>query len=775
MDLQLLISLDSMGDSFIETLRASSASIRPNLRKDLIRCWFTSSQWMEKESSDTKVSLEKLSDAILLELNNRQLDSADICIILYARNSASTETFLPLYRHFERFLRVVTTRRLCVIYPRRATELTHFRNNFTELLKGASSAAYSLREIHLLIAPQETANQPTQWPESEIESYCMVNLLDQCRAKIDELLTICAHSLCNSSYRRIIFDQEAWRTYYVLRSKLDLTRYTLTAADSTLNLKAKKFVEDNSLIERCYRVEFPSLSIGTVDIESSLEVDRTHDPTHPLFEEFIVQQNEAFEHIRESEFADLESLDQAYQTCLIEVLDEDRKSLNGLSRALYLHKAILDITREIENHRRFIAHYVTAKQLVPTVNHIIRCINVLLGHQALGKLEPKPADTTIDLKLEQIQSAISEAKKKKWSVGELGIRTALFGVLQKIEMVRNTLLPDRIIDKDIEAAIDNSFVALDDELDKLKEELKEKKQSLEALETEFTTFKKIRRRHLYRKRKEAILDEIEGVNQRYKKWGESANIYMEAISRFLTLCGYMMLISELLGETQSRIGRTASILSKSYEILTGMHKELERELGRIPEGPIKNGVELSYLSKSNMESLYQGFGPPEIGGYIDNLLLESDEVGITWGQWALVNLDKYVKQLNLYCLARFNCVQPLDLPMLMFSYFEKDLVVRRLNHLIRFGSETILPLCEKNLAERRFQMMFAFPDDVIGQLKEIEEEIVYENPRISLEKSQIVYVNNADRMRLDLNFMLCNFQPEDYLYWDAFENSQEDT
>ena len=769
MDLQLLISLDSMGDSFIKALGAPS-TFQSNLRKDLIRCWFTSSQWMETESSSTRASLKKLSDAILLKLNNRQLDSVDICIILYARNSESTKLFLPLYQHFDHFLRVVTTRRIYVIYPRSATELNHFRKNFTELLEKTSSTAYSLREVHLLIAPEGTSSQSIHWPESEIESYCIVNLMDQCRARIDEMLTNSAHPFCNSSYRRIIFDRDTWQTYYVLRSKLDLTTYSLITSDSTLNVKAKKFVEENSLIERCYKVEFPPLSMGALNIDRDPEMDRTNALTLPLYKEFIMQQNEAFEKIRESEFADLETLDRAYRKCLIEVLNEDKKSLNGLGRALYLHNVVLGFTENPEFHQKLINKYIVIKQLVPAINHIARCINALFGHHELGMLESKPAETTIDLKLEQIQTAMDEAE---WTDWRLMIKTIFSGILEKIMVIHKMSLPVTVMDKTIETAIYGSFGGLDGELDKLKKELEEKKQSLEALETEFTMFKKIRKRSSYRERKQTILNGIESIDRRYNKLIMSANIYMEAISLFLTLCGHMMLISEMLKRTQNKIKQTANILNKSYNILTVKHGEFQYMLDHIPEGPVRDGVELSYLSKSNMEALYQQFDPPEIGNYIDTLLSDSDEIGQTWGQWALVHLDVYLTRLDSYCHSRYRSVPQLDLPTLMFRYFKKDLVAR-LKYLVQFASETILPLCEKNLAERWFQQMFAFPDDVIGQLKEFEEKIVYENHRISLEKSQITYVNNADRMRLDLNFMLCGFRPEDYLYWDAFENSQED-
>jgi len=773
MDLQLLISLDSMGDSFIEALRASSASIRPNLRNDeeLIRCWFTSSQWMETESSVTQASLTRLSDAILLKLNNRHLDSVDICIILYAKNLAVTETFLPLYRHFDHFLPVVTTRRIYVIYPRKATELTDFRNNFTELLRDAANAAYGLREVHLLIAPEETANQSIHWSESEIESYCMVNLLNQCRARIDGLLTNRDHPFSNSSYHRIIFDQEAWQTYYILRSKLDLTSHDLITSNRTLNFKARNFVEENSLIERCYEVEFPSLSMGAVNIGSDSETDQTHDSTIPLFKDFIVRQNETYEDIRESEFASLEDLDQAYETCLIEVLDEDNQSLIGLSRAVYLHKAVLGITKNPDIHQKLIDEHIIIKQLVPTINHIVRCINALFGHHELGTLESKPAETTIDLKLEQIQTSMNEAE---WTDWRSIISTVFSGMLEKIEEIRNLPMPVTVMDKNIEAAIYGSLKELDGELDKLKKELKEKNQSLEALETEFTMIKRITKRSSYRERKQTILDEIESTDRQYNKLITSANIYMEAISQFLTLCEHMRLISEMLKRTQNKINQTASVLNNSYNILTVKHEELQYMLNRIPEGPVRDGVELSYLSKSNMESLYQQFDPPEIGNYINLLLSDSDEFDQTWGQWALVHLDIYLARLDLYCQGLYNSIPQLDLPILMFKYFNQELVVR-LKYLVQFASETILPLCERNLAERRFQMMFAFPDDVIVQLGEVEEKIVYENLRISLEKSDIIYVNNADRMRLDLNFMLCGFQLKDYIYLNAFKNAQEDT
>lgn len=771
LSLQLLFSLDSLADSFIEALRTSSVLHHENIRTDQIRCWLTSSQWLDSESPDTGASLTKLSDIVLSKLNNRQIDEVDICLLLYARDSQTTETFLPLYRYFERFLRVVTTRRLAVIYPRQAAELSRFRENFTKLWKQASTTACDLREIHLMVVPEKNTGKSIQWPLTQVESYYMVNLMKQCRSKLDELLSTCASPCCNTSYARCVFDQNAWRNYYILRSKLDLTKSCLINRDSKLNLQAKEFAETNSLVEGNYQVQFPSLSMGRVNVKDSLEMDRAENPTQHLFQEFRLRENEAFERIKESEFPRFDALEQACQADLALVLDEDKKSLDGFRRALYLHHTILDMANNPRTHQSLMAGHIVEKEIIPVINHIIKGVNTLLGHQRLGGLADEVAETTIDLKVKQIQDAMEQAK---WSGAKLGIQNAFSKALQIIRMMQHISMPNEIIDDETEKAVEKSLIAIDDELNKLREELDEKKQSLVQLKTEFAGFRRLRKIFLYKKRKRKILDEIETINERYRQWGSSSNIYMQEIGHFLAFYGRLRLIAALLAEERGRLKQAAHTLTKFGDILTNEHKRLQNELSRIPQGPVKNDVELSYLSKSDMERLYQKFGPAEIDDYIKALLLNSEEVGKTWGQWALLHIDGYLNQSDTYCRARFDAVGSLDLPMLMFDYFP-DLAVGRLKNLIQSTANILLPLCERNLTERRYQMMFGFPSDVTTQLQSLERNIVYENRRISLEKAHVVYVDNNDRMCLDLNFSLCNFPPEDYLYWDLFENPPEHT
>ena len=364
LSLQLLISLDPFADSFVATLSGFIAGYKKNVRDNLLHCHFRSSDWLAPEASDIDTSLTSLGDAILRKLNGRGVDSVDIGLILYAKNSQSAELFLSLYWHFEHFLNVVTTRRIYVIYPPPlgVSELTRFRQNFNKLLEDVSTTANRLCEIHLIIAPEETEEEAPPWPQNhQIESHCMLNRMGQCRAKLDALLTNCIHPCSNASYSRLVFDRDVWHNYYINQAKMDLTEHELIDENKELDSMAQQFVRDNSLFEDSYKIGYsPSLVLGSLTLSSHLMRDKLHSPAQRLLDEFQLNKNNEQEHIRKPEDIRLHDLEKSYRTFLAKVMDGDAASLAGFERALYIHRKILDIKPDviiIQNEKEILFNY----------------------------------------------------------------------------------------------------------------------------------------------------------------------------------------------------------------------------------------------------------------------------------------------------------------------------------------------------------------------------------------------------------------------------------
>lgn len=769
--LQLLISLDPLADSFVETLSSFIVGYKKNVRDDLRHYVFKSSDWFAPETSDINTILTGLGDAILKKLKGRGVDSVDIGLILYAKNTQSAELFLPLYRHLEHFLNVITTRRIYVIYPPpvRVSVLTLFRQNFKKLLEDASTTTNRLREIHLIIAPEESEEKVAPWSQNyQIESHGMLNLMGDCRARLDALLTNCLHPCCNASYGRLVFNRDVWHNYYIYQAKMDLTKHELIDENKELDSMVEQFVRDNSLLENIYKIGYSSsLTLGSLSLCNNLERDKTHSPTQGLFEKFALSNNNEQEHIQKSEDKRFDDIQERYRHFLAKVMDEDTSSLDGFERALYIHKKILDIIAASEENHPFLSRHVIQKDIVPLVNYIVRCINNLSGNGDMNGLEEgeQIPDSTVRLKIEQIQNAMQRAG---WSGEKLCIRAGLSMILDNIKMMLDASMPDDIIKIEIEEAVKKSFEDLDNELNKLKTTLNLKKESLESLKRNYSWFHKTLWPIPYLKERQIIFKEIENINNLYKEWVSSVNAYLEAVSPFLIFYERVKLISEMHNITQERIGQAGIFLIEFDNAVRREDEEVKIILDNIPEGPEIKGVELSFLSKSNMEVLYSE-APVRIDNYIKNLLRDSDK---TWGDWAISSLMKYLSEIDSYCASQFHSLPLFDLPLLMFKKFPNQ-NVERLKNLVKVVSEQLLPLCEEDPvrpAERHHHMIFGFPEDVTLQLKTLEPDIIHRNDHISRRDTKVDYVHNNDRMCLDLTLSLCGFKAEDILFWDVFGN-----
>jgi len=796
MNLSLVISLDTFADSFVEALLERTEYWPRARSSNREGFWYKAADWIGTAPLDHEKSLEKLGDDILSKLNNRNVELVDIVVILSPGNSEATALFLPLQHYLEQFLPVPTMRRIYAIYPRRPRELAEFYRNFKELKKKMATLKYALRESNLMIAPQEASGGSIAWPKYQIEACAMVNNMPECRSKLDEFLTNHNCTTISYGYSRCVFHQQLWRNYFVLRCKKDLTEREAIQESIDLDLRAAELISQTSLIGANYSIESEPKSLPKVTIKTGIESDYSREPLSRSYEKLREQQDCNHAKILDAEKPQFDRLRATYCAFLVDILDQNPTSLAGFEKALYLHKAIVSMLINPYSHQKPLGTLINTS-MVPVLNHLIDGVKSLSEPEnvATSNLENLPRQSTkaeIHQKSEQIRNAVQAGL---WRGEKLCIKSALLRILQGIgkmlkyssalaredtdeetgatvECSLTELLINKI-SKVLEEPIAMAIEALDDEFNKLKQQYEDNRKSLDGLATEYGLLQKVMNRISYHEKKRAMLNEIEATDRRCVEWAKSTNIFILAVEPLLTFCERLRLVMKLLQERLRTIEETGRFLIAFDRLLTKVQEDIGSALSLIPDGTVEeDDLELSFLSKSDMEQLYSRFGQATTGDYIPWLLRDS---GQSWGKWATSHLLAFVTQLDRYCEERFDDRVPmLDLPKLMFDYFP-NLVEPRVRRLVRIAAEQLIPLARNNLRERWYHMMFGFPQDCIAQLKAFDPSLTYTDISVSTNPTQVVYVANDDPMTLELTMSVCGFCMKDYIYKGAFEKDDKVT
>ena len=782
LSLQLLISLDSLADTFLDDLIASVGDDENKGREDVLCFWFRSSDWLAEDVADINAGLRELGDAILLRMDNRLVESVDIALALSARDSQSAERFLPVYRHLERFLPVVTTRRLYVIYPRRASALTEFRRNFTRLLRETSSTQHDLRQIRFLIAPEDEDADGRSWSRTQLESYRMVNLMGDCRAKLDSLLSAQEFPCSDSGYARCVFEREKWREYYLLRTRLDLTERQRITDDAELDSCARQFVRDSLPVENLYRIGYPRLSMGAPRVRPEQGASRPAASLLGLYKEAMVKETSSSARITQSEEPRLTACEESYLQFLINTIDEDSTSLAGVERALYLHTRICQTLDDPGEHRSAL-HDLVSNATVDVINAFVDCLGSLGVQDGLDQMAESGGAAGLQRKIEQIDSAI---RGEDWSDEKLIVRTAIVRLLDTVRRMNEVTERDdrglqgrsfvddvlslQLLGDELDLPIKEALRDLDSRLETVRQEQQARQNEIEKLDADYGPLKKLTKAFTYRKSKRALRDAMQETEGAQQEWSKTTKAFLAALSPYLTLCARLRLVQILLRREIGRMESVGEFLLAFDRAMAQARRATEETLERFTTEPEDADVAISFLDRSDMETLYRGFGEAHISSYIDTLLRGRDQVLSSWGSWAVNGLAKYVDQLDPYSSARFTQVTSLDLPILMSHYFPQH-VVPRVRKVAEMAAGRLLPLRESNLASRHYLMILGFPSGTTPQLQENQDEFRYSNPRVSLHESQPAYVDNADPFSLDLTLNLCGFCIEDYLYWGVFDQA----
>lgn len=787
--LQLLIALDKVADSFInalnETMEEAFGQSPPS---NMIRVWVRSDQWLNPSSAEMQSSLEVLSNVLLDDLDNRLVTAVDAGLVLDAQDDQSAERFLPLYRHLEHFLSVVTTRRLYVVYPRRAHTLRAFRKNFTKLLQDAAESQFKLREIQLMITPESVAHTEAPiWPQYQIGSYLLTNLVHGFRAGLDSMLTTMESPCCNSSYASCVYDENAWHCFFMLKAQSDLLHRHEITDNSELESQARQSIHSILGLDVNYAVDWPARSLGSVVLQPQISTHRGDHSVRQILDCFLAAEREAAEHVIGAEEPRLDAAQAAHRDALTGMLDEDATTLSSYDRALYLHCQVVRAFDDSSEHMPTLRKLLLA-ELPSVINGIVRGLNELCPESGIGELQTGAHAGVLAARLEEIRRTLGVAN---WTDEGLVIKQVFSTVLGSIDAVMdvldsepsdptiassyvNEVLEGRVLTELSDEDVSHAAAALDERLRVLKKAWEEARGALRSLTRDYGFFKKLAKLAEYLRTKAALEKELADIDSQYRRWGRTANTFLRTISPFLCLCARLKLIARLVREQINRAAEAGQFLIDFNNALNSRLHEIHKEMAEIPDGPVLRGGTLSFLSREDMQELYGEFGPITIEEYLDWLLRGRDQLSKTWGQWAANGLMKYIDRMEDYSEGRYGSLMPLSLPLLMAKHFPRH-VVPRVNTVVQLAAERLLPLSEENLRHRRFHMVFGFPAPASSLLRDVESQVAYRNPNVSLEPAHVMYVDNGNPARLDLVLSVCGFHVEEYMFLNAFSKQGEDT
>lgn len=765
MVLQLIISMDELADSFLTNLEDYDDKLLRNCyRPDLKLCYFKSSEWLKEESSDP---LSELTNTILRTLDGDDFKSIDIGLIMYANNNRIVELFLPLYQKLvEDSFKVLITYRIFFIYPQplQIKTLTEFSKNYTSLQAAVTEPAYSLREIHLLLAPKEKKDgAEREWTKNQLETYLALQRIASYRSNLDALLARVKSPCSNSSHGRCVYNDGIWKEYYKNRTIQDLTERSPAANPDELNEIISNF-SVSYLLFADGKIEFPPVSIREIEIKGDLEFVNSDSPLSESYQKYLEDEKSACRYIVEKNHSRIVKTKKMYQELLKDVQGRNATSLMGFEKALYAHRKMVEIVEE----RQVTLEPVTNKKVIDVLNNFIKNI-IPMG--CLKMPDPIKAE---DCRRKVIETKIKEVQDAMWSKSGLTneftiIRNIFSKLLYNIEKEMDISAPEKIQDPNLELEIDNAISDLDNLFAEIKDDFYKKKELLKTHRREHGLFRRIFSPS-YNRKKKIIQNEIENIQKKYLNWGENVNLFLETLNNFLYLYEPWKLFSKLpleeqLEEERNNIKEAGNYLEIFDKALSDVRSDANDFIDSIPKSPVMDRNEMSFLCCPEFEKLYKEYKQADIFKYLEDITSADDEKQDFWE----LCFNKFIPKINSHAESLFNneTLPKLNLTVLMEKYFP-ELRVSRIRFLINSLIPELIPLVQKNLKSRYYQMLYSSNPGMELLLRNDEENILFENPDVSLNDTEFVYIENNDMNNLDLTINLVGFKVEEYLYWDAF-------
>ena len=790
MELLLIVSLDPRADSFLSSV-LDLASEWPRGRDPQQECFtYPSTEWRRDRVGAGDQAFDKLGEQILSELAGRQVSSVDICLLLSAPAPEALDAFLPLCLYLEeRCPDAPTTRRAYILLPSETAELKHFMAAFADLMRKATTTRRRLDEVHLIGAQGKVdASQPS-WPLGLKGAFGMLRFMDGCSGLLTQALTPQDSPCCNSFYGRIWYDREAWKQYYVLRSRLDLTARERINGSPSLERRAEEFIGARRAIEECYEVGAVQSTSVKLVMRSSLATDERARIVESMCEEFLTQRGPADAQLLKMQEMKVEKLGQAYGRLLADLIEQELDSLSGVEQSRYLHVGVLKLIDSPFSHG-LLLKTVVRPRMIRLINEGIRYLRDIAGQDMLQSLPAVADDDSVHRKIAQVLS-IAESLSQQ-STAQLPVLLALTTILGHTDCALSLLAAldgGPVGDDQIRAMLQKPFASLLAEhlapdmmreavleacrgLDEGHAGLKAKHAKavadLRALRRDFGLWRRLVD-GAYKRQKRDLKLGIRQAQKDYKHWGRMVSGCLSFAAECLAFHADMRLVRRFFAARRSMFEQTGSFLVRFDQQLDAFLSRADADSRKIPEGPVvRQEVEVSFLSRSNMERLYQKFTRPTIREYVRWLTGKS---GLQWGAWALSHLDSYLEKMpeyvEKYC---WQSLPSLDLPNLMFVHFPDDLDTR-LQHLVAILSSHVIPLVPgRHLNERRYHLIYGFPRAHVKQLMQHRPALDFENRSLTLNPAQIEVVDNRDDFSLDLIFSVAGVRVEDHQYRRVFDH-----
>lgn len=765
MELQLLISLDELADSFLLTLKDyDDKLIRKRYRSDLKFCCFKSFEWRAEESSDP---LLELSNAILRKLGGADIQNVDIGFIMYANNNCIRELFIPLYERLEGFLDVrIITYRIFFIYPQpvQIKTLTEFRKNYTLLQSAVSETENNLREIHLMQAPKEKEDGGGwEWTKNQVESYLVLRNIASYLSNLDALFAGVKSPCCHSTHGRCRYIEETWKQYYKNRTIQDLTERTTPTNPDDLTEGIAKFSHSNLLFADG-KIEFPPMAIDEIKIKDDLQLENSDVPLSESFEKYLKEEDSICRYIIEKNQTQIVKTKKLYKNLLKDIQGKQLTSLMGFEKALYAHRKMLKIAEE----RQVTLEPILNKKLIDVLNHFIQNI------PRIGCIKLPATVKAEDCSKKVLESKVKEIQDALWSASGLSdeftiIRNIFSKLLYNILKIMDTSEPEKIKDQEMESEIGNAVSVLDNLFVKIKDDFYNKKDLLNAHKKEHGFFSRLFSPS-YSQKKNLIKNEIENIQKQYRHWGDAVNLFLGTLNNFLSLYAPWKLLSKLpleeqLEEERNQLKDAGIYLEIFDKAISDVRSDVDGFISTIPKEPVMKENEMSFLCLPEFEKLYKKYKLADISKYLGNTTNTDDKEQDLWEQC----FNRFIPRIDSHAESLFSdeTLPKLNLTVLLSKYFP-ELRVSRIIFLIESLAKELIPLVQKNLKNRYYQMFYS-SDSVLGVLLEDDKKnILYENRNVTLKETEFKFIENKDSNNLDLTINLTGFKVEEYLYWDAF-------
>jgi hypothetical protein len=763
MHLQLSISTDPFGDSLL----AATSSCEPEIATppaNRLHLQFGSRQWL-KEGQTLQETLDALAQEIMAQLQNRPIEQVDILLFLGLDQPEAVTKITSVYGLLERFLRVLTTRRLVAALPHTLPELRQARENFQNLIQALATTQQGLRELQVLILPESNPGQPLRWLAQQVVPHEVVNQVSPCRLALDSLLVLCHPPSRAASYSACIFVRAAWQNYWCIRTTVDLTTSQSIKHDEPLDQAAALFAQRHNLARSQYEIKFgPMPQLGPPAVVEQFAAEVGTRPADQALDQFTLELMRVQIIRTTAGESRLRTICSDYDQELTRLLELSPGLLEGFWQALYFHNQVCALhSRYITTPGEFWKHF--GREVLANLNHTLECANLFSPGLGLTPVVAEDLDEVLYAKIKQDTAILQKASwPSDWSAAHKAVLACLrlagqiLGNWSSVCNEKSAFLEQtRAVAEAADQFLCAQRQALDERLKSIREEAPVPDQFLARLRFALTQKGRVNR---------LIQDEKRKAQTAYATWRYQADSFLKLAGGWLCLLTKLEAVAAGLQEEQKALAETGAYLVAARDRFHRAHIAAQAEWDAVPDKLPDTPTEISFLGKAEMEALYQQFGPAKVERYLRHLRELSDP-GPGWSmKWALA---VYVERIVAYAERTCASVE-IDLPILMMGHFP-ELVPNRLKQVVEISAQGLIPLTPENLTERRLHMAWGFAQDCLGQIKPACEAQIYRNDQVSLLPANLTFYPNFSRDRLDLTLSVCGFRFEDYLYWDAFQKA----